>query len=74
MHQEGRFIISPRTGQEVEAEAANNQNLYAKYIEFATLAIINNTVDRSFTEWVNYFNANGGRDIYTQVREQYRNR
>jgi hypothetical protein len=72
MLEEGRFIISPRTGQEVEAEAKNNQNLDAKYREIATLAIMNNTVDRSFAEWITYFNANGGRDIYEQVRKQYR--
>jgi hypothetical protein len=73
MQQEGRFITSPRTGLQTDAEAANSQNLSAKYQEIATLAIMNNTVDRSFTEWVTYFNTNGGRDIYEQVREQYRN-
>jgi hypothetical protein len=73
MKEEGRFINSPRTGQEVEAEAKNNQNLDAKYKEIATLAIMNNTIDRSFTEWINYFYANGGKDIYEQVREQYKN-
>jgi ABC-type glycerol-3-phosphate transport system substrate-binding protein len=73
MQEEGRFIISPRIGQEVEAEATNNQNINAKYSEIATLAIMNNSVDRSFTEWVNSFYANGGKDIYEQVREQHRN-
>jgi putative aldouronate transport system substrate-binding protein len=73
MRDEKRFINSPRTGQEVEAEAKNNQNLDAKFREIATLAIMNNTADRSFTEWVNYFFANGGELIYAQVREQFKN-
>jgi hypothetical protein len=73
MVDEKRYISSPRMGQEVEAEAKNNQNLDAKYREIATLAIMNNSVERSFTDWVNYFYANGGNDIYGQVREQFRN-
>ena len=73
MDTEGRFLSSPRTGQEVPAEAENNQNLYAKYIQYATEAIMNNTATRSFNDWVSYYNANGGTQIYAQVREQYRN-
>jgi hypothetical protein len=74
MREENRFFSSPRKGQETEAESEENQNLHAKHIEFATLAIMNNTAEQSFNEWVEYFNNNGGHAIIEQVNEQYRNR
>lgn len=74
LHDEGgRFVTSPRKGQEVEAEARENQNLYAKHIEYATMSIMNNTVDKGFDEWVEYFYNNGGNEIVAQVNEQYKN-
>jgi hypothetical protein len=71
MADEGRFVRSPRTGQEVDAEAQNNQNLYAKYIEYATMAIMENNVEQGFNDWVTYFYDNGGTEIVEQVQAQY---
>jgi len=73
MHDEKRFVSSPRKGQEVDAEARENQNLYAKHIEYATMSIMNNNVEKGFDDWVNYFYNNGGNEIVEQVNEQYRN-
>ncbi|GHU70797.1 hypothetical protein AGMMS49992_03710 [Clostridia bacterium] len=71
MRQNGFIQASPNWGMETEAQAENNQNLYAKYFEFATLGIMNDDVDHQFDAWVDYFWANGGTAIYEQVNAWY---
>jgi len=69
MFAEGRVSHSPRWGVETPAEAVNNANLAARYVEFATLAIMQNDVDNQFDQWVAFFENNGGDEINAQVNE-----
>jgi putative aldouronate transport system substrate-binding protein len=70
---QNQVIFSPRRGQPTEAEAENGTNLAEKFKEYATLSIMNNNAEQGFDDWVSYFYANGGNEIYEEVNVQYRN-
>ena len=69
MFHQGRSSFSPRWGVETATEATNSANLAARYLEFATIAIMNNDVDSQFDQWVDFFMNNGGTQIIAEVNE-----
>ncbi|MCL2362822.1 MAG: hypothetical protein FWC73_13540 [Defluviitaleaceae bacterium] len=69
MFHNGFMSYSPRWGVETAAEASYNANLNSRFIEFVTVAIMNNDVDNQFEQWVRFFEENGGAEINAQVNE-----
>lgn len=67
MHAEGRTTPTLRWGAHTATEAEEGINLIDRFIEFATLAIMNNDVDRQFDNWIQFFYNNGGHQINAEV-------
>ena len=63
----GLIVPSPRWGAETILEATFNAALAARFVEFATIAIMDNDVDNQFDEWLRYFYENGGYEINQEV-------
>jgi len=68
----GYIVPSPRWGAETISEATYNARLASRFIELATIAIIDNDVDNQFNEWLNFFYENGGYEINQEVNEWWR--
>jgi len=63
----GHITPTPRWGADTTPEAEHSTNLMSRFVEFATLAIMNNDVDSQFEQWVNFFESNGGAEINAEV-------
>ena len=71
-HETGHIVPSPRWGAETTSEAAFNAGLAVRFVEFATIAIMDNDVYNQFDEWLRFFYANGGDEINREVNEWWR--
>ena len=66
------LYIDPVNWTETPADGEFGNDLNSRYKEFATLAIMENDVDKYFDIWIKYFNNNGGLEILEQNNAIYK--